>query len=158
MFFSTLTLISLLAWLYLLFFNSKKISSFNDLFWRNKILFENEKVPNKKLSCKVCVIIPARNEEKNIIKTLKSISKQNFKNLSVLVIDDNSKDKTFHIARKTLQKAKNLKFFILKGKKLPAGWSGKVWALKQGIDYIKKKKFTHYLFIDSDIQLQKNII
>ena len=139
--FEILTLISLLAWLYLLFFYSRKDSSFNGLFWRNKILFENEKVPNKKLSCKVCVIIPARNEEKIIAKTLKSISEQNFKNLSVLVIDDNSKDKTSYIARNTLQKAKNLKFFILKGKKLPTGWSGKVWALKQGIDYIRKKQF-----------------
>ena len=124
--FSILTLISLLAWVYLLLFYSRKGSSFNDLFWRNKILFENEKVPKKKLSCKLCIIIPARNEERNIVKTLKSISEQNFKNLSVLVIDDNSSDKTFEITRKTLQKAKNLKFFILKGKKLPTGWSGKV--------------------------------
>ena len=38
---------------------------------------------------------------------------------------------------------------LSKGKKLPNGWSGKVWALKQGVDLVIKKKFSHFIFIDS---------
>ena len=59
---------------------------------------------------------------------------------------------------KLLKNFKNLKFKIIKGKKLPAGWSGKVWALKQGVDIAVSKNFSHFLFMDSDIILHKNII
>jgi hypothetical protein len=43
-------------------------------------------------------------------------------------------------------------------KKLPPGWVGKVWALKQGVDEANKGNFQYYLFIDSDIHLNKGII
>ena len=75
-----------------------------------------------------------------------------------MIIDDNSIDNTKQNAHQTLQNFKNLKFKIIKGEKLPAGWSGKVWALKQGVDIAVSKNFSHFLFMDSDIILHKNII
>ena len=33
---------------------------------------------------------------------------------------------------------------IINGKKLPEGWSGKVWALKQGVDSVQKKKILSF--------------
>ena len=72
-------------------------------------------------------MIPARNEEKTILKTLNSIKNQNYENLQVLVIDDNSSDKTRKIVNKFKKGFKNLK--LLKGKRLPPGWVGKTWAL-----------------------------
>jgi len=48
----------------------------------------------------ISVIIPARNEEKYIGKTLKSLNSQSFKDFEVIVVDNNSKDSTSKIAKK----------------------------------------------------------
>ncbi|MFH8120137.1 MAG: glycosyltransferase, partial [Candidatus Aenigmatarchaeota archaeon] len=47
----------------------------------------------------ISVVIPARNEEKNIGDLLKSIRKNNFKNYEIIVVDGKSKDRTREIAR-----------------------------------------------------------
>lgn len=54
---------------------------------------------NKK-NVKVGVFIPARNEEKNLPKTLKAISEQDLKPSKIVVVNDGSIDKTFDIAKK----------------------------------------------------------
>ena len=151
-------LVSFFSWIYLLFFNSRKYFSYNELFWSNMTIFERfYKKNNNENNQKICVIIPARNEEKNISETLKSIVKQGLRNISILIIDDNSNDKTYFVASNLLKRRK-IKHQIVKGKKLPNGWSGKVWALKQAIDILKYKQIDYYLFLDSDIILKKGII
>src|SRR5919199_5480676 len=45
----------------------------------------------------ISVVIPAYNSEKTIQETIKSVLKQSFKNLELIVIDDGSKDSTFDI-------------------------------------------------------------
>ena len=145
-------------WIYLILFNSRKYFSYNELFWSNKIIFERfYKKTNNTYPQKICVIIPARNEEKNISKTLGSIVDQSLKNIKILIVDDNSTDKTYLIASNLLKK-KKVNHQIIKGKKLPNGWSGKVWALKQAVDILKKNEIEYYLFLDSDIILKKGII
>ena len=76
----------------------------------------------------------------------------------MLIIDDNSSDNTEKKAKQTFRKAKFSQFKIIKGKKLPINWSGKVWALKQGVDAAIKKKFSHFVFIDADIILKDKVI
>ena len=102
------------------------------------------------------MIIPARNEEKYIEETLESVKNQDIKALHTIVINDNSTDNTKKVLKNFSRNFKNLK--ILNGKKLPPGWVGKVWALKQGVDEANKGNFQYYLFIDSDIHLNKGII
>jgi hopene-associated glycosyltransferase HpnB len=154
-----LSIFTLTGWIYLVFVHGKyKGYKKNTAFWTNKVIFEQEDFYNHKNHFNLCVIIPARNEEKNITETLKSLINQNIKNIFILIIDDNSIDNTKQNAHQTLQNFKNLKFKIIKGEKLPAGWSGKVWALKQGVDIAVSKNFSHFLFMDSDIILHKNII
>ena len=151
-------LVAFFSWIYLLFFNSRKYFSYNEFFWSNKTIFERfYKKNNNKNNQKICVIIPARNEEKNICETLNSIVKQGLNDISILIIDDNSNDRTHFVASNLLRKTK-IKHKIVKGKKLPIGWSGKVWALKQAIDILKRKQIEYYLFLDSDIILKKGII
>ena len=104
----------------------------------------------------ICVMIPARNEEKTILKTLNSIKNQSYKNLQVVVVDDNSSDKTKKIVNKFKKGFRNL--ILLKGKQLPSGWVGKTWALKQAVDQANKKFFDYYLFLDSDITFSKNLV
>ena len=75
---------------------------------------------NNKSNQKICVVIPARNEEKNLPKTLNSIVRQDLNNISILIIDDNSTDKT-HIIASTFLKKKKINHQVVKGKKLPNG-------------------------------------
>ena len=65
----------------------------------NNILFKNInnfKLPHEILSSPplVSVLIPARNEENNIRRILNSMIKQDYPNLEILVLDDNSTDAT----------------------------------------------------------------
>lgn len=54
----------------------------------------------KNADLKVSIVIPAYNEEENIEKTLKSLLNQTYKNFEIIVVDNNSKDKTKEIASK----------------------------------------------------------
>ena len=47
----------------------------------------------------VAVLIPAYNEEKVIVRTIRSVMMSNYKNLRIIVIDDGSTDRTFDVAR-----------------------------------------------------------
>lgn len=150
--------LTLIIWIYLTFFHGRNFLSNEKYFWSNKIIFEKKFFQNSFLNreTKICVIIPARNEEKTIIKTLNAIKKQDVKNLEIIVVNDNSTDNT---VEKVLSfKKKFKKLFLLNGEKLPDGWVGKTWALKQGVDLANKKQFDYYNFIDSDIILDKNLL
>ena len=48
---------------------------------------------------RVAVLIPAYNEEKVIVRTIRSVMMSNYKNLRIIVIDDGSKDGTYEVAR-----------------------------------------------------------
>ncbi len=86
------------------------------------------------------IIIPARNEEKNIIPCLQSIFNQNFsQNLfEVIVIDDHSTDATTNLVKKFQQQYQNIKLICLEdeldGKKLN---SYKKKAIEKGIEISK---------------------
>lgn len=49
---------------------------------------------------RVAVLIPAYNEEKVIVRTIRSVMMSNYKNIRILVIDDGSTDKTYEVARR----------------------------------------------------------
>ena len=48
----------------------------------------------------VSVTIPTYNSEKTLRKTLMSVKNQSYKNIEIIIIDSNSKDKTIEIAKK----------------------------------------------------------
>ena len=154
-----LSVIPFFIWLYLIFLYANKNLQFNGLFWTGNIILENQKTKHPLLEKKksLCIIIPARNEEKYISETIKSILTQDVKKF-VLIVDDNSTDKTSEEALRTFKKNKFSQYKIIDALRLPEGWSGKVWALKQGVDWAVKQKFSHFLFIDSDIILKKDIV
>jgi chlorobactene glucosyltransferase len=84
----------------------------------------------------ITVIIPARNEKRNIRRCLQAILDQTYPNLEVIVVDDRSSDGTAAIleeivtARKNQPEAPVLR--VVQGKDLPPGWAGKPHALAQG--------------------------
>ena len=155
-FLDLVSFISLCSWIYIIFFHGRKNFFKDNFFWTNSIIFENNVIKKEHSNKKICVIIPARNEEKYIEETLQSIKNQKIPTLHTLVVNDNSTDNTKKVLENFKKSYKNLK--ILNGQKLPQGWVGKVWALKQGVDEANKRNFEYLLFIDSDIYLDKGVV
>jgi chlorobactene glucosyltransferase len=103
----------------------------------------NSKVPEP--APLVSVLIPARNEEENIETCLKSLQKQDYPNFEILVLDDNSKDRTTEVVERMAAKDDRIK--LIKGQPLPEGWAGKPFACYQ---LAEKAKGSWLLFIDAD--------
>lgn len=95
---------------------------------------------------KVSVIIPARNEEKNIARCLFHLSKQNYSNFEIITVDDRSDDRTGHLIDnfKTMSQAP---FKTVRIEKLPPGWTGKNHAMFAGS---KAASGDWLLFTDAD--------
>ncbi|NWF90367.1 MAG: glycosyltransferase [Ignavibacteriaceae bacterium] len=104
-------------------------------------------------SALISVLIPARNEEKNINSCLNFILAQDYKNIEVLVLDDQSTDQTKEIVNSFCKKHKNT--FYLEGESLPPNWTGKNWACHQ---LSLKAKGKYLLFVDADVELALNAI
>ena len=86
-------------------------------------------VKNKKSNSSLSILIPARNEEDNIEKCLRSLIADDNPNFEFLILDDNSKDQTSKIVE-NLSKI-DPRINLIKGSKLPKDWSGKNWACHQ---------------------------
>ena len=93
---------------------------------------------------KVSIIVPARNEAKNLPRLIHSIRAQRVWPLELLVVDDDSDDKTAEIA--TAMGAR-----VISSKPLPEGWRGKTWACHQGAMEAKGESL---LFLDADTWLE----
>ena len=152
-------IISIFFWLFLAFFWGRLPFSNEPFFWSNKVLFRSRSKKNHKPLNKVKIIIPARNEEKNICKTLRKLISQLGVNYFIIIVDDNSTDSTTDIAKKFLKKNRFKNFKIIKGSKLSKNWSGKIWAMNQGVKFALEDKEEFYLmFMDADISLEKNVL
>jgi len=93
----------------------------------------------------ISVLIPARNEEENIETCLKSLQKQDYPNFEILVLDDNSTDRTAELVE--LIAAKDDRIRLIKGAPLAEGWAGKPFACYQ---LAEKARGSWLLFIDAD--------
>jgi glycosyltransferase involved in cell wall biosynthesis len=101
----------------------------------------------------VSVLIPARNEEDNIIFLLQSIYNQDYKNYEVIVYDDCSTDGTYQCAAAFA--AAHPQFSVIKGEALPNGWLGKNYACNE---LAKRAKGKYLLFLDADDIVHSNLI
>jgi hopene-associated glycosyltransferase HpnB len=102
----------------------------------------------------VVTVIPARNEALALPRTLASLSSQTYPGkFSVVVVDDDSSDGTGAIAHK-LAGSLSREVEVLRGEPLPPGWTGKVWAMHQGIaDAEAMEPAPDYLLLtDADIE------
>lgn len=98
----------------------------------------------------ISVLIPARNEEEGIERTLRALRDQG-QDLKIFVIDDQSTDHT----REKAQAVGLKNLTIIDGRELPDGWTGKLWALEQG----RKLAISRFLLLlDADIELVPGIV
>src|SRR3712207_3544796 len=76
------------------------------------------------------VVIPARNERRNVERCLRSVLTARYPALEVLLVDDHSDDGTGEIARAIA--ASDARLRVLESPPLPPGWFGKQWACATG--------------------------
>jgi len=93
----------------------------------------------------VSVLIPARNEEENIERCLKTLQNQQYKNYEILVLNDNSEDNTLNIINRISAEDSRVKVF--NGEQLPVDWYGKPFAIHQ---LAKQAKGEILIFTDAD--------
>lgn len=102
----------------------------------------------------VCILVPARNERDSLPRTLPALLRQDYPGpFMVVVIDDRSQDGTAEIARALAHGTVAIdRLHVVRGKDLPAGWVGKVWALEQGATFALSTQHPKYLLLtDADI-------
>ena len=113
-----------------------------------KVEISSEEASDR-LSSSISIIIPARNEQSNIVNLLESINKQTLLAAEVIVVDDHSSDKTASIAS-------SLGARVISSDSLPDGWMGKPWACQQGAESADQRNWL--LFLDADLTLEAEAI
>jgi glycosyltransferase involved in cell wall biosynthesis len=108
---------------------------------------------NQKISPLVSVLIPARNEEENIKIILDDLLKQDYKNIEIIVFNDQSEDKTAEIVSHFAKPETRIKLINSEG--LPEGWLGKNFACH---NLSMSAKGDYFLFIDADVRVSGSII
>ncbi len=97
----------------------------------------------------VTVLIPARNEAAVLERTLRALQACEAR---VILIDDQSDDGTADLARSLLPAER---LVVVAGEPLPVGWSGKLWALEQGLQRVETDLT---LLLDADIELAPGVL
>jgi hopene-associated glycosyltransferase HpnB len=102
---------------------------------------------------RVVVVIPARNEAPLIGATVASLVRQAFDgSIHLVVVDDGSTDGTGEAATAAARAAGALeRLTLLQGTAVPVGWTGKLWALAQGVRAAGELAADYLLFTDADI-------
>ena len=138
------------VWLYLLCCRGR--------FWR---LREYLSLPPLHIPARsIAVIVPARDEADSIGDTVDSLLRQSYRgDLRVIVIDDGSSDGTAAVAAQAATAlGAGTRLTVLRGAPLPAGWSGKLWAMSQGVEAAALFRSDYLLFTDADIHHQPSAV
>jgi hopene-associated glycosyltransferase HpnB len=103
---------------------------------------------------RIAVIIPARNEADVVQRTIRSLLLQiGLFQIHIFLVDDGSTDGTAKAVRAAAIAEKQVhNLTILDGSPLLPGWSGKLWAMQQGIEQAAKTAPDYFLFADADIE------
>lgn len=94
----------------------------------------------------VSVIVPARNEAREIVGCLDSLAASRYPDFEIVVVDDRSGDGTAALAR-TVPPGNARRIRVVDGRPLPEGWFGKPWACWQGY---REARGELLLFTDAD--------
>ncbi len=94
----------------------------------------------------VSIVIPARNEERNLAQALESVLALEYPGLEIIVVNDRSTDGTGEILEQLA--ARNPRLTVIAIADLPAGWLGKPYALQRGA---QRARGEFILFTDADI-------
>jgi hopene-associated glycosyltransferase HpnB len=110
----------------------------------------------------VTAIIPARNEAAFVGSTVGSLLAQNYPGrLCVVVVDDHSDDDTAGVAaRAASAAAAAARLRVIAAPPLPPGWTGKLWAVAQGVDFANEQAPPpeYVLLTDGDVRYDREVL
>ena len=101
----------------------------------------------------VSVVVPARNEERNIERCVLGLIGQSYPNLELVFVDDDSHDATPAILARYASQDQRVKVVHTEGK--PDGWNGKQWACHCGM---LAARGNWLCFMDADTYAEPNLI
>jgi glycosyltransferase involved in cell wall biosynthesis len=101
----------------------------------------------------VSVVIPARNERRNVERCLRSVLAARYPAFEVLLVDDHSDDGTGDVARAIARTDPRLR--VLDNPPLPTGWFGKQWACTTGV---RSARGDVLLFADADTEQAPDLL
>ncbi|MFJ6666700.1 glycosyltransferase [Streptomyces sp. NPDC091383] len=137
-----ITAVSLAAWCWLLLFQG--------FFWRTDVRLPRRREPDAWPS--VCVVVPARDEAAVLPASLPSLLAQDYPGRAeVFLVDDGSADGTGELARALSERHGGLPLTVGSPGEPPAGWTGKLWAVRHGIALARAREPEYLLLTDADI-------
>ena len=138
--------ISLAIWIVLTFFRGA--------FWQLS-RFDDDVAPPVPLPSwpRVVAVLPARNEAETIGRTVESLLTQDYPGeFRIVVVDDHSGDETAALAQRAAEaRGAASHVTILQAAPLQPGWTGKLWALQQGVEEAASLSPEYFWFTDADI-------
>ncbi|GGV63837.1 glycosyl transferase family 2 [Streptomyces thermoviolaceus subsp. thermoviolaceus] len=135
---------SLLAWLWLLLGQG--------FFWRTDVRLPPGRDPDPGDWPAVCVVVPARDEAAVLGESLPSLLAQDYPGRAeIVLIDDNSSDGTGELARDLARRHGGLPLTVDTPGEPPAGWTGKLWAVRHGVELARTRRPEYLLLTDADI-------
>ncbi len=149
-----LTSLALAIWVYLLLGRGG--------FWLTPKYDDLEPQPAAISWPAIAVVVAARNEADSIADCVASILQQPYPGLlSMVLIDDQSSDGTAELARKAAASVDAAdRLTVLAGRELPSGWTGKMWAVHQGLDHVANwpEQPQFVLLTDADIVYSGDVV
>ncbi|MGW2488380.1 glycosyltransferase [Streptomyces sp. NPDC001606] len=137
-----ITVVSLAAWCWLLLGQG--------FFWRTDVRLPPRREPDAWPS--VCVVVPARDEAAVLPASLPSLLAQDYPGRAeVFLVDDGSTDGTGELARELSRRHGGLPLTVASPGEPPAGWTGKLWAVRHGIGLARARDPEFLLLTDADI-------
>ncbi len=124
----------------------------------------------------IAVVIPARNEADVIGRAIVSLVRQEEHELHIFVVDDHSSDGTAEAAQAATgsndagappfrmvservgENEASSRLTVISGRPLPPGWSGKLWAMQQGIEQALRLSPDFLMLTDADIEHAPNSV
>ena len=138
--------LALVIWIYLM--------AVHGGFWRADVRDDRAEPAPPAAWPRVVAVIPARDEVETLGTTIGSLLGQRYAGqFSVVLVDDESHDGTAAAARAAADAAGAAdRLTVLAGRPLPEGWTGKLWAVNQGIAQATQSGAPDYLLLtDADI-------
>lgn len=133
---------SLAAWLWLLVGQG--------FFWRTGHRLPQRRDPKRWPS--VAVVVPARDEAEVLPTSLPSLLAQDYPGRAeVFLVDDGSGDGTGTLARALAERHGGLSLTVTSPGEPPAGWTGKLWAVRHGMALARVREPEYLLLTDADI-------
>jgi hopene-associated glycosyltransferase HpnB len=133
---------SLAAWLWLLLGHG--------FFWRTDLRLPPREDPREWPA--VGIVVPARDEAGVLPESLPSLLAQDYPgHAEVFLVDDGSSDGTGELARTLAERHGGLPLTVSSPGEPPAGWTGKLWAVRHGIGLARARAPEYLLLTDADI-------